>query len=53
MSGFTVCVFSIHNNIYFLPDLLFYIDKAKWYKVGSVLSREFNALLSEASMDNK
>ncbi|MCL4444149.1 MAG: hypothetical protein M1468_01120 [Candidatus Thermoplasmatota archaeon] len=50
MSGFTVCFFSIYNNIYFLPDLLFYVDKAKWYKVGSVLSREFSALLSEASL---
>ncbi len=50
MSGFTVCLFSIYNNIYFLPDLLFYVDKTKWYKVGSALSREFNALLNEASM---
>ena len=50
MSGSMMCLFSIYNNILFLPDLFFYVDKAKWYKVGTVLSREFNALLSEASL---
>ena len=53
MSGFMVCFFSIYNNIHFLPDLLFHVDKAKWYKVGSALSREFTALLTEASLLEK